>query len=70
MLHDQTTINSAAQAWEDMVNEHGTSLLFLTAKEIFDRGYYSGYYSRDGEWEDGYAHGYDEGRYKTIEEGC
>ena len=70
MLPDRTTINSASQAWEDMVNELDTSLLLLTAKEIFDRGYYAAYYDREGEWEDGYKHGYDEGRYKTIEEGC
>ena len=41
----------------------------LTIYEIFELGYLAAWHDREGEWEDGYKHGYDEGRYKSIEEG-
>ena len=56
----------ADKAWKEVdVYDIG----MLTVKEIFEMGYLAAWHDREGEWEDGYAHGYDSGRYKSIEEG-
>jgi hypothetical protein len=39
----------------------------ITLKDAFEAGYRAA--SPQEAWEDGYKHGYDEGRYKSIEEG-
>jgi hypothetical protein len=54
------------KAWKDV---DVFDLSELKIKEIFELGYRTAWLERQGEWEDGYAHGYDEGRYKSIEEG-
>ena len=56
----------ADKAWKEVdVYDIG----MLTVKEIFEMGYLAAWHDREGEWEDGYKHGYDSGRYKSIEEG-
>ena len=57
------------EAWKFFSTENGPAVLDMSIKEIFEMGYLSAYHDRDGEWEDGYKHGWDEGRYKSIEEG-
>jgi hypothetical protein len=59
---------SFVEAWKFFAAENGPAVLDMTIKEIFEMGYLSAYHDRDGEWEDGYRHGYDEGRYDGIKE--
>jgi hypothetical protein len=56
------------EAWKFFATENGPAVLDMTIKEIFEMGYLSAYHDRDGEWEDGYKHGFDEGRYDGIKE--
>ena len=64
------TQGSFDAAWVFFTAENGNAVLDMTIKEIYEMGYLAAWHDREGEWEDGYKHGYDEGRYKTIEEGC
>ena len=42
----------------------------VTLFDLFLSGFECGYLEAEEKaWEDGYAHGYDSGRYKSIEEG-
>jgi len=55
----------AKKAWKEVdVYDIG----MLTVWEIFEMGYLAAWHEREGEWEDGYKHGYDTGRYEGIKE--
>ena len=41
----------------------------ITVRQAFEAGYKAALEDQKDAWDDGYAHGYDEGRYKSIEEG-
>jgi hypothetical protein len=54
----------AKTAWKKFVEDNSTSICEMKFCEIFQ----AGYDCRNQEvWEDGYKHGWDEGRYWSIE---
>lgn len=62
---DKENMSSAFDQFRTM-----TSYPFeITLKEAFEAGYNAALFDKEGDWQDGYEHGYDEGRYKSIEEG-
>ena len=56
------------ESWDDF--ERNTRYpLETTLRQAFEAGYKAALEYQKDAWEDGYKHGYDEGRYKSIEEG-
>ena len=56
------------ESWDDF-DKHTRYPLETTLRQAFEAGYKAALEDQKDAWEDGYAHGYDEGRYKSIEEG-
>jgi hypothetical protein len=55
----------AKAAWKKFVEENTTSICEMKFFEIFEAGFEI---KQDEAWEDGYKHGFDEGRYEGIKE--
>jgi len=55
------------ESW-DYFDRHTRYPLETTLRHAFEAGYKAALEDQKDAWADGYTHGYDEGRYKTIEE--
>ena len=56
------------ESW-DYFHRHTRYPLETTLRQAFEAGYKAALEDQKDAWDDGYAHGYDSGRYKSIEEG-